>query len=67
MVAAVYTGGVQAKRPSFWVRSEPECNQTQQKLNVTPETTCKSLCELIKVLSLQLQNSNVPLVQYRAR
>ena len=67
MVAAVYTGGVQAKSPSFWVHSEPVCSQTQQKLNVTPETTCKSLCELIQVLSLQLQNSNVPLVQYRAR
>ena len=28
---------------------------------------CKSLCELIQLLWLQLQNSNVPLVQYRAR
>ena len=29
---------------------------------------CKSLCELIQVLSLQLQNSNVPLVSIgRAR
>ena len=37
-----------------------------EKLNVTPKTTCKSLCKMIQVVLLALQNSKYPLVQYRA-
>ena len=67
MVVQYIDSGVQAERLRFWDPSQIWRSQNQQKLNCSPETTCKSLCELFQVLPLQLQNSNVPLVQYSAR